>query len=127
MVILDEKDSSFLKEDEIVSGTFNVMEAEYGQKEIMGSNGVFGPGYNSWITGAIPKARFKVFNGGHTHFVEIYGNVSGIDSGDMIKVYYSQGSFLGENSKKGKVSKIEKIDKENRVRSTFINLEGIID
>lgn len=79
-----------IKEDLIYRVYFKVIKAEYETKFFKGSNGVFGLGHNSWITGSTTLASFEVkpFESAiPVKKLKFFGEISGIGRGDNIAAY----------------------------------------
>ncbi|MBU2612764.1 MAG: hypothetical protein KKB62_03530 [Nanoarchaeota archaeon] len=111
---------------------FKVIEANYYNKVLRGSNQVAGPGHSSWITGILPYANFKVEGERINEIkeIEFYGEISGIKRGTRILAHI-HGYDLKEDDVRVKrdfkekeiVSKIEKLGFDGKVLAIFNGLE----
>lgn len=114
---LPKKKSEEIKSEHI----FEVMNAIYSTREYYSDNGTLGPGYSSWVTGTAEQVSFEVKGKDNIKYLEIIGNVRGIEIGDLIKTYVKRKSWekIGEKLTNKNISKIEKISKEGNVKAVF--------
>ncbi len=138
------------KKELIIPLEFRIISVEYNLNSLSTSNGIFGPGYASNLTGIIPHLSLKVKGIGAENPISelIFFGFSNLEKEDFIKAYihkyekktglevvnlsfdpdfksnkdyYFERPFI----KKEIVSKIEKLNSNEEVIATFNGLEDI--
>lgn len=126
MVLRKKEEFMFAKSGELVAEIFEVTRVDYYTERKVNPFGfVGGP---PEITGETSKVSFDLVDSSSSrYYADISGCVSGIFSGDFIKVYYAARDSSEEGPDKGKISQIEKLDKSHMVIGNFHNLDGLLE